>query len=113
VSLPRPRPLPPGPPLSPRQKGMFMLALVLAAMPWASGRRKQAGASPWRCSVAALGPGLLLALALAGCGGGGGGGGATPNPGTPAGTYTLTVTGTAASGSSALSHSLTLTLNVS
>jgi hypothetical protein len=109
VSAPRSRPLPPVPPLSPGLRGLFMLALVLATMAWAIGRRNQPGVSRWQSTMVPLASGLLLTLALAGCGGGG----ATSNPGTPAGTYTLTVTGTASSGSSALSHSVTLTLTVS
>jgi hypothetical protein len=114
VSAPRSRPLPPVPPLLPGLKGLLMLALILAAMPWAMVRRNQPGVSRWQSTMVPLAAGLLLALALAGCGGGGGGGGGvTHNPGTPAGTYTLTVTGTAGSGSSALSHSVALTLTVS
>jgi YVTN family beta-propeller protein len=113
VSAQRSRPLPPTPPLSPGLKGLFMLALVLAAMAWIIRRGNQRGVSRWQSTLVPLALGLLLTLALAECGGGGGGGGPTPNPGTPAGTYTLTVTGTEGSGSSALSHSVTLTLNVS
>ena len=113
VSVPRSRPLPPPPPLSPGLRGVLMLALLLAAMAWAIGRRNQPGVSRWQSTMVPLAPALLLTLALAGCGGGGGSGATTHNPGTPAGPYTLTVTGTAGSGSSALSHSVTLTLNVS
>ncbi len=115
VSAPRSRPLPPAPPLSPGLRGLLMLALVLALMAWAIGRRNLPGVSRWRSTMVPLASGLLLALALAaGCGGGGSNHLTTsPNPGTPAGTYTLTVTGTAGSGSSALSHSVTLTLTVS
>jgi hypothetical protein len=90
-----------------------MLALILAAMAWAIGRRKQPGVSRWRSTMVPLASGLLLTLALAGCGGGGGSANVTHNPGTPAGNYTLTVTGSTGSGSSALSHSVTLALNVS
>ncbi|MGB9488038.1 MAG: choice-of-anchor D domain-containing protein [Terriglobia bacterium] len=116
ASAPRSPHLPPLPPLSPGLRGLLMLALVLAAMAWAIGRRNQPGVSRWRPTMVPLASGLLLALALAaGCGGGGSNHLTTspPNPGTPAGTYTLTVTGTAGSGSSALSHSVTLTLTVS
>jgi hypothetical protein len=117
VSVPRSRPLPPVPPLSPGLRGLLMLALVLAAMSWTMGRRNRPGVSRWQSIIFPLALGFLLALGLAGCGGGGGGGGgsstAASNPGTPAGTYTLTVTGTMGSGSSALSHDLTLTLTVS
>jgi len=114
LSVPRSRPLPPALPLLPGLKGLTMLALILALMAWAIGRRNPLGASRWRSTMIPLASGLLVALALAGCGGGGGGGGGggQQNPGTPAGTYTLTVTGTAGSGSSALSHSVTLTLTV-
>jgi hypothetical protein len=111
VSMPRSRPLPPLPPLSPGLRGLLMLALVLAAMAWATVRRNQASASQWRSTMVPLASGLLLILALTACGGGGGGGGPS-NPGTPVGTYPLTVTGSAGSGSSALSHSVTLTLTV-
>ena len=90
-----------------------MLALALAAMAWAIGRRNQPGVSRWRSTMVPLASGLLLTLALAGCGGGGGNVSVPPNPGTPAGNYTLTVTGTAGSGSSALSHNVTLKLTVS
>jgi len=113
VSAPRTRHLPQVPPLSPRLRGLLMLALVLTAMAWAIGRRNQPGVSRWRSTMVPLASGLLLTLTLAGCGGGGGSANVTHNPGTPAGNYTLTVTGSAGSGSSALSHSLTLTLNVS
>jgi pimeloyl-ACP methyl ester carboxylesterase len=113
LSAPRSRSLPPVPPLSPGLKGLLMLALVLAFMAWAIGRRNQLGVSRWRSTMVPLASGLLLALALAGCGGGGSSSNVTHNSGTPPGTYTLTVTGTAGSGSSALSHSVTLTLNVS
>jgi hypothetical protein len=115
VSAPRSRPVPPAPPLSPRVRGLWVLALLLAALAWAVGRRNQRGAGRWQFTVLLLAAGFLLTLALAGCGGGGGGGGTGPtqNPGTPAGTYNLTVTGTAGSGSSALSHNVTLTLTVS
>jgi hypothetical protein len=118
VSAPRSRLLPPGPPLSPGLRGLWMRALMLAAVAWALRRRKQCGFSRWPSPVVPLAVGLLLTLTLAGCGGegggGGGGGGTPPNPGTPSGTYTLTVTGTASSGSSSsLSHSTTLSLTVS
>ena len=113
ASAPRSRHLPPVPPLSPGLRGLLMLALALAAMAWAMGRRNQPGVSRWRSTMVPLASGLLLTLALAGCGGGGSTASVTPNPGTPAGTYTLTVTGAAGSGSSALSHSMTLTLTVS
>jgi len=114
LSVPRSRPLPPAPPLSPGLRGLLMLALVLALMAWAIGRRKQLGVSRWRSTMVPLASGLLLALALAaGCGGGSSVSPPPPNLGTPAGTYTLTVTGSAGSGSSALSHSVTLTLTVS
>ena len=89
-----------------------MLALALAAMAWAIGRRNQPGVSRWRSIMVPLASGLLLTLALAGCGGGGTSANVTPNPGTPAGTYPLTVTGTAGSGSSTLSHSVTFMLTV-
>jgi M6 family metalloprotease-like protein len=112
VSAPRSRPLPPVPPLSPALRGLLMLALVLAAMAWAAGRRNQPGVSRWQSRMALLASGLLLTLALAGCGGGGGSASVTHNPGTPAGTYTLTVTGSTGSGSATLSHSVTLTLTV-
>ena len=113
VSVPHSRPLPPVAPLSPALKDLFMLALLLAAMAWAIGRRDRYGVSRWPSAVVLLASGLLLTLALAGCGGGGGGGGGpAPNPGTPAGTYMLTVTGSTGSGSATLSHSVTLTLNV-
>ena len=113
LSAPRSRPLPPAPPLSPGLRGLLMLALVLALMAWAIGRRKQPGASRWQFTLVLLASGLLLTLALAGCGGGGSAVTPPSNPGTPAGTYTLTVTGTSGSGSSALSHSVTLTMTVS
>ena len=114
LSVPRSRPLPPAPPLSPGLRSLSMLALVLALMAWAMGRRNLPGVSRWRSTMVPLAAGLLLTLALAaGCGGGGSSSNVTHNPGTPAGTYTLTVTGTAGSGSSALSHSVTLTLTVS
>jgi len=115
VSVPRSRPLPPVPPLSPGLGGLCMLAPVLAVMAWTIMRRSQPGAGLWQSAMVPLALGLLLTLALAGCGGGGGGGATTTpsNPGTPAGTYTPTVTGTAGSGSSALSHSVKLTLTVS
>jgi len=114
VSLPRSRPLPPLPPLSPGLRGLLMLAMVLALMAWAIGRREQPGVSRRRSTMVPLASALLLTLALAGCGGGGSSPITPPsNPGTPAGNYTLTVTGTAGSGSAALSHSVTLTLNVS
>jgi hypothetical protein len=113
LSVPRSRPLPPAPPLSPGLRGLLMLALVLALMAWGIGRRKQLGVSRWRSTLVPLASGLLLALALAGCGGGGNVTKPPHNSGTPPGTYTLTVTGTAGSGSSAFSHSVTLTLNVS
>ena len=113
VSAPRSRPLPPPPPLSPGFRGLFMLALVLAAMAWIMGRRNQPGVSRWRSTMVPLASALLLTLALAGCGGGGSSASTSSNAGTPAGTYTLTVKGTAGSGSSALSHSVTLTLTVS
>ena len=112
VSAPRSRPFPP--PLSPGRWGLWMLALVLAAMAWAITRRKEAGVRRWQSTMLSLAGGLLLALALAGCGGGGSSGSTPPpsNPGTPAGTFPLTVTGTAGSGSSAVSNSVTLTLIV-
>jgi hypothetical protein len=114
LSVPRSRPLPPAPPLSPGLRGLLMLALVLALMAWAIGRRNQLGVSRWQSTMVPLASGLLLTLALAGCGGGGSSASTAPsNAGTPAGTYTLKVTGTAGSGSSALSHSVTLTLTVS
>jgi hypothetical protein len=113
VSAPRSRPLPLVPPLSPGLRGLLMLALVLAAMAWAVGRRNQPGVSRLQSAVVLLASGLLLTLALAGCGGGGGSASVTPNPGTPPGTYTLTVTGATGSGSATLSHSVTLTLTVS
>ena len=112
----RSRPLPPIPPLSPNLRGLVMLALALAAMGWAIGRRSRPRVSRWQSQMVPLTLGLLLTLALAGCGGGGGGGGGggtMSNPGTPAGTYTLTVTGTTGSGSSAVSHGVVLTLTVS
>jgi hypothetical protein len=115
VGAPRSRPLPPGPPLSPGLRGLLMLALVLALMAWAIGRRNLPGVSRWRSTMVPLASGLLLTLALAaGCGGGGSNHRMTspPNPGTPAGTYTLTVTGSTGSGSATLSHSVTLTLTV-
>jgi hypothetical protein len=109
-----PRLLPLQPPSSPRREGLWLLALVLAAMAWTFGRRNPAGVDRWRVSVVSLTVGLWLALVLAGCGGGGSvGGGPSPNPGTPGGTYTLTVTGTAGSGASAVSHAVTLKLTVS
>jgi hypothetical protein len=112
--VPRSRPLPPAAPLSPGLRGLLMLALVLALMAWAIGRRNQLGVSRWRSTLVPLASGLLLALALAaGCGGGSSVSTPPPNLGTPAGTYTLTVTGSTGSGSSALSHSVTLTLTVS
>jgi hypothetical protein len=101
------RPVPPGSPLSPGERGLLMLALLLAATAWAFARRSQPRASWWKSAMVPLAAALLLMLAMAGCAGGGG------NPGTPAGTSTLTVTGTMGSGSSALSHSMTLTLTVS
>jgi hypothetical protein len=114
LSVPRSRPLPPAAPLSPGLRGLLMLALVLALMAWAIGRRNQLGVSRWRSTLVPLASGLLLALALAaGCGGGSSVSTPPPNLGTPAGTYTLTVTGSTGSGSSALSHSVTLTLTVS
>jgi hypothetical protein len=115
VSAPRSRPLPPAPPLSPGLRGLWMLALALAAIAWAVGRRSQSGMRRWQSRMVLLASGFLLILALAGCGGGGGGGSAgtpTSNAGTPAGTYTLTVTGSTGSGSSALSHSVALKLTV-
>jgi uncharacterized repeat protein (TIGR03803 family) len=117
VGEPRSRRFPPALPLSRGQRGLLMLALVLAAMAWASRRRHQPGVSGWQSTMLPLAAGLLLTVALAGCGGGGGGGGGATttasNPGTPAGTYTLTVTGSTGSGSSTVSHSVTLTLTVS
>jgi pimeloyl-ACP methyl ester carboxylesterase len=113
LGAPRSRPLPPVPPLPPGLRGLLMLALVLALMAWAIGRRNPLGVSRWRSTLVLLAAGLLLTLALAGCGGGAGSTNVTHNSGTPAGTYTLTVTGTAGSGSATLSHSVTLTLNVS
>ena len=113
VSVPRSRPLPPVPPLSPGLRGLLMLALVLTAIASAMGRRNQPGVTRWQSTMVLLASGLLLTLALAGCGGGGGSANVTHNPGTLAGNYTLTVTGTAGSGSSALGHSVTLTLTVS
>jgi hypothetical protein len=114
LSTPRSRPLPPVPPPSPGVRGLWILALTLAAMAWAIRGRNQAGVSRWRFTMLRIATGFLLMLALAECGGGGGGSSSLPpNPGTPAGTYTLTVTGTTGSGSSALSHSVTLTLTVS
>jgi len=115
LSAPRSRPLPPVPPRSPGVRGLWILALALAAMAWAIRRRNQPGVGRWRSTMVPFALGLLLILALAGCGGGGGGGGggAPSNPGTPAGTSTITVTGTTGSGSTALSHSVTLTLTVS
>ena len=107
ASAPRSRPLPPVLPLSPGLRGLLLLALALAAMSWAIGRRKQPGVSRWQSAMVLLAAGLLLTLALAGCRA------PTINPGTPAGTYTLTVTGTTGSGASALSHSVSLTLIVS
>jgi hypothetical protein len=115
LSAPRSRPLPPAPPLSPGLRGLLMLALVLALMAWAMGRRNLPGVSRWRSTMVPLASGLLLTLALAaGCGGGGSNHLTTspPNPGTPAGTYTLTVTGSTGSGSATLNHSVTLTLTV-
>jgi hypothetical protein len=112
VSVPRSRPLPPVPPLSPGLRGLVMLALVLTAMAWAIGRRHQPGVSRWKSALVPLASALLLTLALAGCGGAGSSFNVTINTGTPAGTYTLTVTGSTGSGSSALSHSVTLTLTV-
>jgi hypothetical protein len=113
ASAPRSRPLPPVPPRSPGLRGLLMLALALAAMAWAIGRRNQPGVSRWKSAMVLLASGLLLTLALAGCGGGGSSASVTPNPGTPSGTYTLTVTGSTTSGSVTLSHSVTLTLTVS
>jgi hypothetical protein len=114
VSAPSARPRRLLPPLSPGPRGLLVLALVLAALAWAVGRRNQPGVSRRLSTIVPLALGLLLTLALAGCGGGGGGGGtATSNPGTPAGTFPLTVKGTVGSGSSALNHSVTLTLTVS
>ncbi len=113
LSAPRSRPLPPAPPLSPGLGGLLMLALVLALMAWAIGRRNQLGASRWQSTLVLLASGLLLTLALAGCGGGSSVSTPPSNPGTPAGTYTLTVTGSTGSGAATLSHSVTLTLNVS
>jgi hypothetical protein len=111
VGAPRSRQVPPAPPLSPGQRGLWMLALLLAALAWAIARQwNQPGANRWRSAMLPLAAGLLLMLALAGCGGGGT---TAYNPGTPPGTYTLTVTGTVTSGSSTLSHVLTLTVNVS
>ncbi|MGA3326140.1 MAG: SBBP repeat-containing protein [Terriglobia bacterium] len=112
VAQPRSRLLPLAPTLAPGQRVLLMLALILAAMAWAFGRRNQPGASRWQPTLVPLAAGLLLTLALAGCGGGGG---STPpsNTGTPPGTYPFTVTGTAGSGASTLSHSMTLTLIVS
>jgi len=112
LSAPRSRPLPPAPPLSPGLRGLLMLALALALMAWAIGRRNQLGVSRWRSTMVPLASGLLLTLALAGCGGGGSSN-VTHNTGTPPGTYTLTVTGSTGSGAATLSHSVTLTLNVS
>jgi hypothetical protein len=112
ASAPRSRPLPPASPLSPGLRGLWMLALVLAAMAWAVGRRSQAGMRQWKSTLVLLAAGLLLILALAGCGGGAGGGTTMSNPGTLPGTYPLTVTGTAGSGSSTLSHSVTFMLTV-
>jgi hypothetical protein len=113
LSVPRSRPLPPAAPLSPGLRGLLLLALVLALMAWAIGRRNQPGGSRWRATLVPLAAGLLLTLALAAGCGGGSSSNVTHNPGTPAGTYTLTVTGTAGSGSSAWSHTVTLTLTVS
>jgi hypothetical protein len=113
VSAPRCRRLPPVPPLSPGRRGLLMLALVLAAMAWAMGRRNRPGVSRWQSRLALLASGLLLTLALAGCGGGGASGNVTHDPGTPAGTSTLTVTGSTGSGSATVSHSVALTLTVS
>jgi hypothetical protein len=112
-SAPRSRPLPPLPPLSPDLRGLLMLALVLAAMARATGRRRPSRVNRWQTTMVPFTLGLLLALVLAGCGGGGGSAIVSPNPGTPPGTYTLTITGSATSGSVTLSHSLTLTLIVS
>ncbi len=112
LSVPRSRPLPPAPPLSPGLRGLLMLALVLALMAWAIARRNQPAVSRWQSTMVPLASGLLLALALAGCGGGGSSSNVTHNPGTPAGTYTLTVTGSTGSGSATLSHSVTLTMTV-
>ena len=115
ASAPRFGPLPPVPPLSPGLRVVLMLALALAAMAWAAGRRNPRGLSRRQSAMVPLASGLLLALALAGCGGGGGGGGGggPHDSGTPAGTYTLNVQGTSVSGPSALSHYVTLTLTVS
>ena len=112
VGAPRSRPLPPVTPLSPGLRGLLILALALAAMAWAVGRRNQFGVRRWQSELVLLVTGLLLILALAGCGGGGGRGGGTNNPGTPAGTYTLTLTGTTGSGSSTLGFDVLLTLIV-
>ncbi|MGB7592709.1 MAG: choice-of-anchor D domain-containing protein, partial [Terriglobia bacterium] len=72
LNAPRFRPLPPVPPLSPSLRGLLMLALVLALMAWAIGRRNPLGVSRWRSTLVPLAARLLLTLALAGCGGGGG-----------------------------------------
>ena len=73
VSAPRSRPLPPAPPLPPGLRGLWMLAMVLAAMAWAIRRRNRPGASRWQSTLLPLAAGLLLlTLGLAGCGGGGG-----------------------------------------
>jgi hypothetical protein len=111
ISAPRSRPLSPIPPRSPGLRGLLMFALVLAAMAWSFGRRKQPGVSRWRSTLVPLASGLLLTLALAGCGGGSAS--VTPNPGTPTGSYKLMATGSTGSGSATLSHSVTLTLTVS
>ena len=112
VGRPRSRRIPPVPPLSSGPRGLFILAMGLAAMLWNIVRQNRSGVSRWQSTMVLLISGLLLALGSAGCGSeGGGGGGANPPP--HAQTYTLTVTGTAGSGSSALSHSVTLSLTVS
>jgi hypothetical protein len=117
VSGPRFGPLPPR---APGRRGLFAVALALAAMAWAVGRRKQRGGlARWQRALIPLALGLLLALAAGGCGSGGAGGSsgtavvsAPPPTGLTAGTYNLIVQGEANSGTSTASHTVNLTLIV-